>query len=100
MVRNEALLQQGLAHLRRIKEKARDGLMARNSHELWRSLEVMNMIDLGELVFVLALDRRETRGLHRRPDYPFTDPTLDRAHVVRWVEGAPQTGWRSYQGGR
>jgi succinate dehydrogenase/fumarate reductase flavoprotein subunit len=63
-------------------------------------MEVMNMIDLGELVFVLALDRKETRGLHRRPDYPFTNPTLDQAHVVRSVAGTPWVGWRSYQGGR
>jgi succinate dehydrogenase/fumarate reductase flavoprotein subunit len=100
MVRNEALLEQGLAHLRRIKEKARGELMARSPHELWRCMEVMNMIDLGELVFVLALDRKETRGLHRRPDYPFTNPTLDQAHVVRSVAGTPWVGWRSYQGGR
>ncbi|MGD8362723.1 MAG: FAD-binding protein [Gemmatimonadota bacterium] len=99
-VRNEALLEQGLAHLRRIKDKARHELMARNSHELWRCLEVLNLMELGELVFVLALDRKETRGLHRRPDYPFTNPTLDQAHVVRRVEGTPHVGWRGYQGGR
>ena len=100
MVRNEALLEQGLGHLRRIREKAKEGLMARNSHELWRCLEVLNVMELGELVFVLALDRKETRGLHRRPDYPFTNPTLDLAHVVRSVEGAPRLEWRDYQGGR
>ncbi len=100
MVRNGALLEQGLSHLRRIREKAKDELIARNPHELWRCLEVMNLIELGELVFLLALDRKETRGLHRRPDYPFTNPTLDKAHVVRSVEGTPHVEWRSYQGGR
>ena len=100
MVRNGALLEQGLSHLRRIREKAKDELIARNPHELWRCLEVMNLIELGELVFLLALDRKETRGLHRRPDYPFTNPTLDKAHVVRSVEGTPQVEWRSYEGGR
>jgi len=99
MVRNGALLEQGLSHLRRIKEKAQSELIARNPHELWRSLEVMNMIELGELVFLLALDRKETRGLHRRPDFPFTNPTLDKAHVVRSIDGTPQVGWRSHQGG-
>jgi len=99
-VRNEALLQQGLTHLRRIREKVQNGLMARNPHELWRCMEVMNMMELGELVFLLALDRKETRGLHHRPDYPFTNPTLDKAHIVRSVEGAPRVEWRGYQGGR
>ena len=40
MVRNEALLEQGLSHLRRLKEKADNELIARNAHELWRCLEV------------------------------------------------------------
>jgi len=100
MVRNEALLEQGLGHLRRIKEKVDHELTARNTHELWRCLEVRNMLQIGELVFLLALDRRETRGLHRRPDYPFTDPTLDRAHLVRSADGRPRIEWHSYAGGR
>ncbi len=100
MVRNEALLEQGLSHLRRIKEKARCELVAKNPHELWRCLEVINMLEIGELVFLTALDRKETRGLHRRPDYPFTNPTLDKAHVVCLTDGTPRIEWRSYQGGR
>ena len=95
-VRNEALLLQGLSHLRRLKEKAETLMMARNQHELGRCLEVMNLLDVGELVFLTALDRKETRGLHNRPDYPFTNPLLNRAHVVRRGDDAPVMGWRSY----
>ena len=84
-VRNESLLQQGLQHLRRIKEKTRNSLVARNPHETARGLEVLNMLDIGELTFEMALDRKETRGLHKRPDYPFTDPTLNRAHIIRRI---------------
>jgi succinate dehydrogenase/fumarate reductase flavoprotein subunit len=95
-VRNEALLSQGLSHLRRLKEKARTQMTARNQHEVGRCLEVINLLDIGELVFLMALDRRETRGLHRRPDYPFTNPLLDQAHVVRMHQGNPVIKWRSY----
>ena len=95
-IRNEALLKQGLSNLRRIKEKAYDSLIARNPHELWRCLEVFNLLDLGELVFLMALDRKETRGLHNRPDYPFTNPVLNKAHVIRRENGKPVLNWRDY----
>lgn len=99
-VRNEALLNQGLSHLRRLKEKADTTMIARNQHELWRCLEVLNMLDIGELVFLMASDRKETRGLHVRPDYPFTNPMLDQAHIIRFRDGKPVIQWRSYEGGR
>jgi succinate dehydrogenase/fumarate reductase flavoprotein subunit len=95
-VRNEGLLQQGLNHLRRLKEKAQTGMMAKNPHELGRGLEVLNMLDIGELVFLMALDRKETRGLHVRPDYPFTNPILDKAHVIEKEKDEPVIQWRSY----
>jgi len=95
-VRNESLLEQGLSHLRRLKEKARTGMIAGNQHELGRSLEVLNMLDIGELVFIMALDRKETRGLHVRPDYPFANPLLDRAHIIRLENGKPAIDWSSY----
>ena len=99
-VRNQALLNQGLSHLRRLKEKIDASMMARNQHELWRCLEVLNLLDLGEIVFLMASDRKETRGLHVRPDYPFTNPMLDQAHIIKLKAGKPAIQWRSYEGGR
>jgi succinate dehydrogenase/fumarate reductase flavoprotein subunit len=95
-VRNESLLLQGIHHLRRIKEKARTTMMAKNPHELGRCLEVLNMLDLGEATFIMALDRKETRGLHVRPDYPFTNPTLNQAHILSQKDGKTRTQWRPY----
>jgi succinate dehydrogenase/fumarate reductase flavoprotein subunit len=92
-VRNEDLLQQGLSHLRRLKEKAKN-MIARNPHELGRCLEVLNMFDIGELVFLAASDRKETRGLHIRPDYPFTNPLLSKLHIVQNVDGKPSMQWK------
>jgi len=95
-VRNESLLLQGLQHLRRIKEKAQNTMLARNPHELGRCLEVFNMLDIGELTFAMALDRKETRGLHVRPDYPFTNPTLNLAHIISQENGRKKIQWRHY----
>jgi succinate dehydrogenase/fumarate reductase flavoprotein subunit len=95
-VRSESLLKQGLSHLRRLKEKAQTMIMARNAHELGRCLEVLNLLDLGEITFLMALDRKETRGLHVRPDYPFTNPTLNQAHIIARSDGHHAIQWRPY----
>jgi succinate dehydrogenase/fumarate reductase flavoprotein subunit len=95
-VRNEARLLQGLAHLRRLRQKVDTEMMARNQHELGRCLEVDNLFDVGQLTFLAALDRKESRGLHNRPDYPFTNPLLNQAHIVRREGERPVTDWRSY----
>jgi len=95
-VRYEALLKQGLAHLRRLREKAQTTLQARNPHELARSLEVLNMLEISELTFLMALNRKESRGLHVRPDYPYTDPTLNQAHTIRRYKGKIKLDWRVY----
>jgi len=93
-VRNEALLRQGLSHLHRLKEKAYTTMIARNPHELGRCLEVLNLLDIGELVFIMATDRKETRALHNRPDYPFTNPLLNQFHTVRNINSKPVIQWR------
>jgi succinate dehydrogenase/fumarate reductase flavoprotein subunit len=95
-VRNESLLLQGWHHLRRIREKAGATMLARNPHELGRCLEVLNLLDLAETTFVMALDRKETRGLHVRPDYPFTNPMLNQAHIISRQDGKPRLQWRPY----
>jgi succinate dehydrogenase/fumarate reductase flavoprotein subunit len=97
-VRTEALLDAGLFHLRRLKQKALDTMMAGNQHELGRALEVLNMIDIGELVFVNSKDRQETRGLFIRPDYPLTNPRLNnKVHVIKKVDEKPVSQWRPMQ---
>ena len=93
-VRSESLLEAGLNHLRRLRREARATLIARNQHELTRSLEVLNLLELGELVCIAARERKETRGQHMRADYPYTNPTLDRLLIVKNVDGHPVTTWQ------
>ncbi|MGA9373135.1 MAG: aspartate oxidase, partial [Solirubrobacterales bacterium] len=37
---------------------------------------------LARLIARFALEREESRGSHRRLEYPRTDPKLDRRHIV------------------
>lgn len=94
-LRTEALLDMGLFHLRRMKQKALLGMVAGNQHELGRSLEVLNMIDMGELVFICSKERKETRGLFNRPDYPLTNPRLNnKVLFIKKSDQKPILEWR------
>jgi succinate dehydrogenase/fumarate reductase flavoprotein subunit len=93
-IRSETLLTAGHEYIKRLKEKAYQSILARNQHELTRCLEVFDLLELGELVFVTAKERKETRGLHVRTDYPFTNPLLDQLLIVKKVNEKPVTEWR------
>lgn len=95
LVRSETLLTAGLEYVRRLRDKARTSLKARNRWELTRCLETLNLLDLGELVLLAANERKETRALHNRSDYPLTDPMLDGKALYVWKEnGVPTFEWR------
>ncbi len=92
-LRSESLLEAGLNHLRRLKEKTHDTMVAANQHELMHALEVLNLLDLAKLVFIAAEERKETRGQHIRSDYPYTNPLLDKALTIKNVHDVPVTEW-------
>ena len=93
-VRSESLLSAGLDVIRRLKNKERNSLMAENPHELTRCVQVLNQTDIGELTFIGALDRKETRGYHVRGDHSITNPLLgDKVHIIKQVDGKPSTEW-------
>ena len=95
LVRSETLLTAGLDYVRRLRDKARRSLKARNRWELTRCLETLNLLDLGELVLLAANERKETRALHNRSDYTLTDPMLDGKALYVWKEnGVPTFEWR------
>jgi succinate dehydrogenase/fumarate reductase flavoprotein subunit len=90
VVRSETLLTAGLDYLRRMRKKVDQSMMARNRWELTRCLETLNLLDLGELVLIGANARKETRALHRRTDYPLTDPVMDGKEIfLRNINGKP-----------
>jgi succinate dehydrogenase/fumarate reductase flavoprotein subunit len=94
-VRSQPQIEAGLFHLGRLKRKALEIMRAGNQHEEGRCLEVLNLMDLGELVFLGALDRKETRGNHIRSDYPLLNPRFNKkVHIVKRVDGRPVVEWR------
>jgi succinate dehydrogenase/fumarate reductase flavoprotein subunit len=93
--RTDSLLQAGLGHLRRLKIKAENIMLAGNQHEAIRCLEVLNLFELAELLFMGLLERKETRGNYRRFDYPFVNPILDgKVIIYRKVADKPVIEWR------
>jgi L-aspartate oxidase len=49
---------------------------------------------LARLIARCALERRESRGAHRRADFPDRDPALERRHVV--VDGEDRLTWETW----
>lgn len=97
-LRTETMLTAGLSHLRRLRDKACDTLMAVNQHELMHCLETLNLLDVGEVTFTAALERKETRGDYQRPDYPYANPVLsDKVLVCRKVDGKPVAEWQRFK---
>jgi len=97
-VRSETLLKAGLKYLGDLKAKALPTLQASNAHTLMRCLEVNDLIDCGEMIFHTALERKETRAMHIRSDFPFTNPLLsDKFLTIRLADGEPQLEWREKQ---
>lgn len=52
---------------------------------------IENPYPLARLVAVAALRRRESRGSHRRSDFPLRDPDLDGVRVVLGADGSAHT---------
>jgi succinate dehydrogenase/fumarate reductase flavoprotein subunit len=93
-VRTESLLKAGLKHLKRFKRKVHKSIMANNQHELMHCLEVLNLIDIGEIVFQTILERKETRGRYFRQDYPFLNPLFNgKVLFCRKSGDKLQLGW-------
>lgn len=94
--RSENLLSTGIKYLTDLKKLAEQTVMCKDSHQLMRALESFDLLLVGKLVCTAALERKETRGNHRRSDYTFTNPLLnDKFIVVQNVEGRAVCHWRN-----
>lgn len=87
--RSETMLTAGISYVQQLREMAGNQLGAGNAHELMRVLEVLDMIDLAEPVFLMCRNRKETRDLHRRPDYPHENESLKNQYqtVIKDKDG-------------
>jgi len=94
-VRSETLLKAGLKYLRDLRTKTLATVLADNSHALMRCLETLDLMECGETIFLTALERKETRGLHVRSDFPFTNPLLQEKFLtIQQENGRVRMEWR------
>lgn len=77
MVRGEQSLKQGIQDYEVLGQDLEQvTLVGKSTHynrELMRALEVRNLLTCSRLAARMALERRESRGLHLREDCPFID---------------------------
>jgi aspartate oxidase len=72
---------------------SRDAGIVRSSDGLTRLLDDPH--PLARLIARSALERTESRGAHRRVDYPQRDPSLDHRHIVVAADGA--FSWQTWR---
>ena len=95
LTRDAAGLQAAIDQLRGLKER-HGRLKVKNAsrtynYELTTYLEVGSMLTCAEATALAAQMRRETRGAHRRTDFPKRDDRNWRAHtIVKLVDGSPR----------
>lgn len=94
-VRSESLLSSGLKYLKDLDKSARKSVKCNDSHELMRALEAFDLLLIGELIFVTALERKETRGMHKRSDYTYTNPLFNGKFItIKNKNGVLDLAWR------
>ena len=77
-------------------ESRKNEVMAANLHELMRAHESFHLLRTCMLTTMASLERRETRFVYRRSDYPDIDHSYDdKLLVVFCKEGAPYCEWRT-----
>ena len=86
--RQEARMQQALAHVRTLRQEAVPRLFAPDFHELVKCFEVEATALTTALMYEAALLRTESRGWHYREDYP----QRDDSEWLRWIIAEPGAG--------
>jgi succinate dehydrogenase / fumarate reductase flavoprotein subunit len=75
--RDGTILDEALQKIRELKVRYQDVLVSNGSNcfnqELLNGLELEDMLNLGEIITLGALDRKESRGSHARLDFPERD---------------------------
>ncbi|MGH7773630.1 MAG: FAD-dependent oxidoreductase [Candidatus Binatia bacterium] len=95
LVRDDAGLQEALNRIQTLKERY-SRLRVRNpsriyNYELTNYFEVGSMLTLAEVVALAAKNRSESRGAHRRADFPQRDDANWKNHtIVSLAQGVPQ----------
>lgn len=76
-LRSEDMMRAGIKYLDDLKNYAQNSIGCNDAHQLMRTMELFNLIDLAKAVAITSRNRKESRGDHRRVDYTYTNPLLD-----------------------
>jgi succinate dehydrogenase/fumarate reductase flavoprotein subunit len=94
-LKSETMMSAGLDYLRALRARALEEMQARNSHELMRAVEVIDLLDMGEVSFQSVLNRKESRGQLKRSDYKYTNPLLSgQLETIEKRNGVVTTAFR------
>lgn len=94
--RYEELLSCGRDYLRDLEAMAESDIACADSHELVRTLEAFDLLQIGQIVCTAAIEHRESRYMHRRIDCNYANPLLMSQYlVVRNDSGAPVCRWEN-----
>ena len=87
--RNHSSMGEGLAKVRELMARSRSISINNTSmihnHALVHALELEYMMLIAESVAMGALERKESRGSHDRPDYPSRDDERFLAHTMAYL---------------
>lgn len=93
--RSESMMSAGQKYLGDLEKHAKATLRCADSHELMRALEAFDLLFLGQLMIAAMRERKETRGMHKRSDYTFTNPLLDGKFItIQRGDYGPILEWR------
>lgn len=95
-VRSDTMMTAGLKYLGDLHRFGLAEFKCEDAHELMRTMEVLDLIELAQAVALTSRNRRETRGHHKRVDYTYTNPLLQDMFqtICRTADGQVEMKFR------
>lgn len=95
-LRSEDMMRAGIKYLDDLKAYALNEIGCQDAHQLMRTMELFDLIDIGKAIAITARNRKESRGGHHRVDYTYTNPLLNNKFqtISLGKDNEPILGWR------
>ena len=84
-----------MRRLASLKREFLSQVHASNPHYMVRALELHNLFNMAEVHMSACFERKESRGFHRRVDFPEQDPKYDDLNTHhQLVDGKTKISWK------